>query len=155
MHKFGFRIGLNFTNGDRDVKKIILASAIALSLAGCATGPGMMDFPAPPSQQQISSASYGDLPSNYKEQVTKYVSATLLDPYSAKIEIGKPYKAYSQNNTAAGGLVRYGWAVPVMTNAKNAYGGYTGYQPTYLIFDHGTMYDATLLFGLGHLIPVN
>lgn len=137
------------------MRKIISACVFSLVISGCSTGPGLMDFDPLPTEQQIISANYGDLPADYKDQIVKYVSSKLLDPYSAKIEIGKPYKAFSQNNKAAGGLVRYGWAVPVMTNAKNAYGGYTGYQPTYLIFEHGVMYDVTLLFGLGHLKPVN
>lgn len=34
MHKFGFRIGLEFTNGDMDVKKIIFAISF-MALAGC------------------------------------------------------------------------------------------------------------------------
>lgn len=136
------------------MKQLIVSIGLAFLLAGCSTGPKLTDFPPAPSQQQIESASYGELPADYKEQVVKFVSSKLLDPYSAKIEIGAPYKAYSQNNISGGGLVRYGWAVPVMTNAKNSYGGYTGYQPSRFIFDHGVMYDATLIYGLGHLVEV-
>ena len=137
------------------MKRLLLISSLFIGVSGCATGPKLTDFPPAPTEQQLKVASYGELPKDYKQQVEKYISARLLDPYSAKIEVGKPYKAYSQNNTAGGGLIRYGWAIPVMTNAKNAYGGYTGYKPTYLIFDHGVMYDATLLYGLGHLKEVD
>ncbi|MGZ0378378.1 membrane lipoprotein lipid attachment site-containing protein [Citrobacter freundii] len=136
------------------MKRLIITLSLAFTLAGCSAGPKLTDFPPPPSQQQIASASYGEPPADYKEKISQYVSSRLLDPYSAKIEIGKPYKAYSQDNVVGGGLVRFGWAVPVMTNAKNAYGGYTGYKPSRFIFDHGTMYDVTLIYGLGHLVEV-
>ncbi|WP_336803624.1 hypothetical protein [Erwinia aphidicola] len=134
--------------------RFFVSLVVSVMLAGCSTGPKLTDFPQAPSQNQIASANYGEIPANYKEQIVKYASSKLLDPYSAKIEIGTPYKAYSQDNVAGGGLVRFGWAVPVMINAKNSYGGYTGYQPSRFIFDHGTMYDVTLIYGLGHLVEV-
>lgn len=41
MHKFGFRIGLNFTNGDGNVKKIILLLCVSLFLSGCSNKIGL------------------------------------------------------------------------------------------------------------------
>ncbi|MDF7784134.1 hypothetical protein P4910_01190 [Pantoea stewartii] len=135
------------------MKKLIILLALA-TLAGCSATPKLTDFDPPPNQQQISSANFGTLPANYQSQIEAFIKSRLLDPDSAKIEIGTPYKAYSQDNKAGGGKVRYGWAVPVRTNAKNAYGGYTGYQPSRFIFDAGVMYDVTLIYGLGHLVEV-
>lgn len=136
------------------MKKLITLIALA-ALAGCSAPPKMTDFPEPPSQQQISSANYGSLPSNYQSQIDGFIRSKLMDPDSAKIEIGTPYKAYSQDNKVGGGKVRFGWAVPVRTNAKNAYSGYTGFQPSRFIFENGVMYDVTLVYGLGHLVEVN
>ena len=78
----------------------------------------------------------GPLPSNYKEIVTLSVKSQLKDPYSAVINVKTPYRASC--NVGIYGL-HYGWAVPVLYNAKNSFGAYTGERMTYFWFSNGRM----------------
>jgi hypothetical protein len=74
----------------------------------------------------------GPFPSNYETLIRSNLNQILIDPYSAKIDIGYPY---------SGGhrvlwFKSYGWLVDVYVNSKNRMGGYTGRQKhVYLIRD--------------------
>jgi len=74
----------------------------------------------------------GDLPSNYKEAAVTFLENQLRDPGSAQIEIGE-----AQRGSCDIGIYGkfHGWRVPIRYNAKNAYGGYVGYQNAYVWFN--------------------
>lgn len=131
--------------------KKVLAAAIFASvfLTGCASQ-------QPPSQAQISAANYGELPADYQEQIKNHFNATLKDPYSAKYEFLPAFKGYSQDGqwSPSGGKVSFGWVSPVLVNAKNSYGGYTGNQKYVFIFSGGVMYDVTMMSQFGRVHPV-
>lgn len=134
------------------MKKLFLAGLVGLTvslMAGCASTP-------PPTQQQIESADYGKLPDNYKEQIQGAMSVTLKEPYSAQYSFLEPFKAYSQDGpwSPSKGAVNYGWAIPVMVNAKNSYGGYTGAKRYVYMFSGGTLYDVSWNDQFGRVIPV-
>jgi hypothetical protein len=74
----------------------------------------------------------GDLPANYKEATEIFIKGQLRDPDSAQIEVGE-----GTRGTCDIGIYGtfHGWRVPVRYNAKNAYGGYVGYQNIYVWFN--------------------
>lgn len=133
------------------MKKIAVIGAVlaSLVLSGCAKQ-------LPPSQAQISAASYGELPKDYQEQIKNHFNATLKDPYSAQYKFLPTFKGYSQDGpwSQSGGKVTFGWVSPVLVNAKNSYGGYTGDQKYVFIFSGGVMYDTTLNSQYGKVQPV-
>lgn len=136
------------TNGDRDMKKILLAAVLAASsfvIAGCA--------PKPPSQVAISTANYGTLPTDYQQQIKNHMTSILKDPESARYTFEPPFKGYSQDGSlsSTGGGVTYGQVVGVQVNAKNSYGGYTGNQLYVFMFSNGIMYDSTANFQFGRV----
>lgn len=101
-----------------NMRKIFIA-LFTLILVGCA---------APPTQDQISSAYYGDKPDDYQEMIKGYIKATLKDPDSAKFTwLNDPKKGWYMWR----GKTKYGWVVCVAVNAKNSYGGYTGNKAYY------------------------
>ncbi|AMO82119.1 MULTISPECIES: lipoprotein [Hafniaceae] len=127
------------------MKKIIFLLVGALLLSGCM---------ATPSLTETTSANYGQLPSDYKEMIQNDISYALKDPDSAKYEFGEPRKAYLQGGIAENFKMYYGWVIPVSVNAKNSYGGYTGFKKRYYMFSNGQIFDATLKFNSGYAKPI-
>lgn len=75
---------------------------------------------SPPPAQNIN------LPKNYQHQVKAWAETGLKDPFSAKYKFGESYVGYIAN-------IKPKQSTPavfvfVMINAKNTYGGYTGYE---------------------------
>jgi len=64
-------------------------------------------------------------PSNYKEVLEREIRGMLKDPDSAKIEFAGVFAKQVEPVTFEP-KGKLGWVVPVMVNAKNSYGGYTG-----------------------------
>ncbi|EIZ2434192.1 hypothetical protein CWR40_004270 [Cronobacter sakazakii] len=133
------------------MKKALLAIVMAtsaLAITGCA--------PKPPSQVEISTANYGSLPSDYQQQIKNYMGSTLKDPESARYTFQPTYKGYSQDGAMAssGGKVTYGYVAPVLVNAKNSYGGYTGNHLYVFMFSNGVMYETTLNYLYGRVKQV-
>lgn len=94
-------------------------------LAGCAT-------PIP--KEQIASADYGKVPSNYQDAIKGHMQTLLFDPYSAHYRfIGDPIKGYAYVSGTLNPPV-FGHLVLVGINAKNRMGGYVGEQPYTFIF---------------------
>lgn len=134
------------------MKKIVSVAIMAAALStivGCA--------PKPPSAVAISSANYGTLPIDYKEQIKNYFNKVLKDPYSAQFTFEAPYKGLSQDGalSSTNGGVLYGHVVPVQVNAKNSYGGYTGNQLYVFIFSNGVIYDSTMNYQYGRVMKVD
>lgn len=133
------------------MKKFLLSIALATSalvMAGCA--------PKPPSQVEITTANYGSLPADYKQQITNYMASSLKDPESARYTFEPTFKGYSQDGSmaASGGKVTYGYVAPVLVNAKNSYGGYTGNHQYVFMFSNGVMYETTLNYLYGRVKQV-
>ncbi|CNJ19119.1 Uncharacterised protein [Yersinia aldovae] len=133
------------------MKKTAFISLLLVSsaLVGCA--------PKAPSQVAVSTANYGVLPADYQEQIKVHMSNSLKDPDSAKYTFLPTFKGYSQDGSmsSSGGGVSYGYVAPVLVNAKNSYGGYTGNQKYVFIFSGGVMYDTTANDMFGRVKPVN
>lgn len=120
----------------------------AAFLSGCA--------PKPPSPVEISTANYGTLPGNYQDLVKAHFNAVLKDPESARYTFLPTYKGYSQDGALAdsGGGVKFGYVIPVLVNAKNSYGGYTGNQQYAFIYSNGVLYDTTANYLFGRVPQV-
>lgn len=89
--------------------------ALTMAVAACA--------PAGRSPQQateLQAAYNGRLPSDYRKVTDQRLAQELKDPDSRKVQF-----------TAT----PYGGLVCGMVNAKNSYGGFTGGQPFFAIFD--------------------
>lgn len=122
------------------MKKIIISAMLAASalvITGCA--------PKPPSSVAISTANYGSLPADYQDQIKNYMNAALKDPESARYTFLPTFKGYSQDGSmsATNGGITFGYVAPVLVNAKNSYGGYTGNQRYVFMFSGGVIYDTT------------
>ena len=141
------------------MKKFIICSLTTLALlSGCATTKPVLDTL---SMKQIHSANYGAYPSNYQSSVRQHLQRNLLDYDSAKIEFYmKPVKVFYTTALSFDGFHSAfksshkgkGWSgfpvyfACVNVNAKNTYGGYTGWQ-TYEYYFQGDAWYTTGSFG--------
>lgn len=111
------------------------------TLSGCAQN----TIRPEPDQKMID---YGTAPTNYKEQINGYWQSTLKDPGSIQIkEIVAPEKAmayaaeehprsYDMYSDVTF-IPTYGYRVCATINAKNSYGGYTGWSTQTFFFSKG------------------
>lgn len=104
-------------------KLIAVALTSFILFSGCA-----------PTQQELINADYSSAPQNYEKTIKDLMSVQLKDPYSAQYKFEAPYKGYANKGLIYGGGRDYGWVVRVWVNAKNSFGGYTGYQPHIYLF---------------------
>jgi hypothetical protein len=110
--------------------KLTLIVVVLFLMGGCgqqqaqqSTYQATTSIPAPPPRKEpadFAVAESGRLPADYKKKIDQYLLRNLKDPDSRKVAYG---------STPYGGLVCG------EVNAKNSYGGYTGSQPFYTIFD--------------------
>lgn len=101
-----------------------------LTFAGCATNGSNSGFQSPPED-----ADYGEAP-EIGESVKAYFSRILKDPESAQYRKGHLGKAYCNKGIAWGGdVVWHGYAANIYINAKNSYGGYTGFKPYTIVWN--------------------
>jgi hypothetical protein len=96
-------------------------------IAGCA---------APPAP---TASDAGPRPPDPRRVVQDFLRGQLKDPYSAQIEVRSmtPTRA----SGAMFGTPVYGWGICADVNAKNAYGGYTGFKPVIVVWraDRGVL----------------
>lgn len=102
--------------------RLLLALAAA-SVLGCASQPG-------------GDADYGPKPSDPARIMQDYLRVSLKDPYSAQVQMRAVGRI---TGTRASLLVPapYGWGICADVNAKNAFGGYTGFKPVLVIWRSG------------------
>lgn len=107
------------------MKRRLVLVAVVISLAGCAAA---LQKPAP-------DQNYGQPPVDVEPAVRRHFDLVLKDPESARYRIGRPVKAYANNGLVHGGGVAWaGYLVDVQVNAKNSFGGYTGFKPYMVLF---------------------
>lgn len=106
--------------------KHLLGAVFFLALTACAF------------QQPRSDADYGAVPGDYQQLIVAYYQDILKDPESAKYKFELPQRAYGNTGLAYGGGVTWiGMAVRIQINAKNSFGGYTGFKPYTVFFTNG------------------
>jgi hypothetical protein len=85
--------------------------------------------------------AFGEPPRGYEDAIRAYFETTLKDPESARYKFGEPFKAHGNSGWMRGGGVTWvGYAVDVDVNAKNSFGGYTGYQRYIVAFTGEQIY---------------
>jgi len=112
--------------------RLFIPIAAVLIMAGCA--PPKMTW-----EQKESECGPVPSMSQAESAVDAWVQRSgLKDPSSAMvrdIQIGQC--GGIQNGILNGGEWRYGWIIVFDVNAKNSYGGYTGYKRRYIIWNAG------------------
>ncbi len=84
---------------------------------------------ASPLSEEVSQIDYGEQPSEVQKKVRDHFELTLKDPASADYKFGDLYKGWCKGPFYSKQKIAWsGWALNVMVNAKNSYGGYTGYE---------------------------
>lgn len=119
---------------------------------------------APPSAQELETASYGDPPrGGYERAIQTTFAPLLLDARSARYHFGEPEPAWlpryhfdpPQPPPYQSGHV-FGWRVHFTVNARNAFGGYAGDQLYEAFFQNGRLravlvqHMAPDIFGYDH-----
>jgi hypothetical protein len=114
---------------------IILA---ALLIQGCVTA----------TKQEVASANFGPLPSDYQERVKTYMSKQItLRPETAVYEFSEhPRKGFCQAGLV-GAKKRFGWIVPVKITVKNHFGFHVSEKAFVFLAADGTVDDCTSYFG--------
>jgi hypothetical protein len=104
-----------------------------LLLSACASGP--------PTREELLSADYGspiaqqDAEARAKEFLKEY----LKDPASAIYEWNPVYNGWVREAPLSGGGLKFGYLLDGNINAKNSYGGYTGFAPYQFFFHNGNI----------------
>jgi hypothetical protein len=128
---------------------ISLTRAVAVSfalllLAGCAYGP---------TPEQLQAANYGTEPDQeFVEQEAKDMfEGYLKDPESARYQFAPVYRGWIFTDRFEGSKLYTGYVLDVNVNAKNSYGGYTGYSLYRLVFQNGRIIRAVSVSPQGML----
>ena len=133
--------------------RAVLIGSLCLLAACAVTQPS-----AQVSMKTVRSENYGSYPKNYERQVRQYLNETLLDPGSAKIRISPPRRVFKIYNPEAkiyspktpNQLKAEGYyLVCAEVNAKNTFGGYTGWQTHRYRFVNGEIEDEAPLGSFG------
>ncbi len=88
-------------------------------------------------KQNVTADVYGLYPQDYKTQIKKYMRDTLTDSDSAKYEqFSIPRKLQLSVEVATSAVTLFGYLICVDINAKNRYGGYTGFKTHYVYLEN-------------------
>lgn len=103
---------------------------ILLLLTGCAVGP---------TKQEIAKADYGRPIAEQSAQAiaSAWAKGVLKDPGSARFAWGKFYKGGRTPSVFEKGGTIFGYILEGRVNARNSFGGYTGYRRWVFIFHNG------------------
>jgi hypothetical protein len=119
------------------VKPAIIVAALLLSGCGQRAAVQPSYYETTPTltpkkePENFAIARSGRLPVDYKKRIDRHLIESLKDPDSRKVTFS---------------LTPYGGLACGEVNAKNSYGGYTGAQPFYAIFDANGNISTFLLF---------
>ncbi len=97
-----------------------------------------------PTQDQLAAADYGApiTQSAAEQQALGLLRTILKDPYSAQIEWSSVQTGWIREAPIHGGALRFGYILSASVNAKNSYGGYTGFKPYQFLFFNGDLVSA-------------
>ncbi len=108
-----------------------LVAILASFLVACG---GWYDEQIGVTEAELSSASYGEEPSNYKQVIRDYMTPTLIDSESVRYtNFSKPQKDWLSEFAGYSIEKHFGWLVCVEINGKNSYGGFTGRKQYYFL----------------------
>lgn len=111
--------------GKCKMKKRGIAAVAAVLLAGTAAA----------KEPDVSNLDFGTSPQEPIAIAKQLMAYQLKDPESAQYRWVATYLGYCKQGWAKGkGLDWYGWAATIEVNAKNSYGGYTGFEPYTILY---------------------
>lgn len=110
------------------MKSLLLVFLSVFVLSGCV---------APMTASEVSAATYDPLPDDYQAQIKNLILDSLKDPDSANFKFSPPKKGYTESTR------HFAYIVPVSVNAKNSYGGYTGFKTFYYAYYANSFKDVT------------
>jgi hypothetical protein len=111
--------------------------AMCILLIGC----GFMANPHMyPTAEQIATADFGTYPYNYKDMVNAYMAYIVLDPSSVQY---RDWTTPKKNHWGHFASTYYGYTLCVSINAKNAMGGYVGFDTYDFFIRDGKVRDHT------------
>lgn len=103
---------------------------------------------------QVTMADVGPRPTNALEGIKAFAQTHIKDPDSAKYEIAAMSPGYCRSTPFPEQRSFWlGWAVNVLINAKNSYGGYGGFQEFTVLFVGDRATDMLEGFNFGNLGP--
>jgi hypothetical protein len=109
--------------------RIILFASVLLFLVACVSPQNSPSAEAPSKTAGKAPPDFGRAPTeNAESDIERAMETMLKDPESAKYRFGMLYKAKSFKGLIRGGGYNYGWGMDFMVNAKNSFGGYTGFE---------------------------
>ncbi|MBC8549812.1 MAG: hypothetical protein ISR69_13455 [Gammaproteobacteria bacterium] len=100
-----------------------------------------------PTNQFVSSRYYGPQPEDTEVVAKKHFYYALIDGESAVYQVNpRAIKIYSYNPFGPEklNLAKYGWLIDGKLNAKNKFGGYTGWKDFYLIYRNGEVVESEM-----------
>ena len=110
---------------------------LGAALAACAPMPRTANQGWRPSPTEIRAADYGAYPSDYRAIVKRWYLQNLKDPASARFgRITRPLKEHAIRNQVRKEAV-YGYSVCARVNARNSFGGYTGFRTRWFLIRNG------------------
>lgn len=117
----------------KEITRYLAIGALAVAVWGCAT--------AGPTAAEIEGFDYGPEPTRaaVESKVRAYFDVTLKDAESARYRFDPAVTKYWIKETGWATAKRslVGWLAKVDVNAKNSYGGYTGFQRYEFLFKDG------------------
>ena len=126
-------------------KLIVLIVGALFLIIGCSSKVNVSS----PTDEMLRTADYGPQPTSVKQDLQDYFDRTLKDPHSVQLKpITEPEKGYLYiaKETPWKGEKRYvhldyqpvfGWFSCVTYDAKNTYGGYTGWDQVVMFYVKG------------------
>lgn len=113
--------------------RLLGVAVVSVFLIGCASGP--------PTAEQLANADYGTPISQVdaEAKATTWLRSVLKDPESAQIDWGQVEKGWARHAPIDGGGLIFGYKMDAQINARNSFGGYTGYKPYLFMFKDGEL----------------
>lgn len=108
------------------MKRVLMACASA-ALASCALMPDPVG----------TDADYGEPPPSVRPVIDTFLRLNMKDPES--VQLGDSYYGPARVAVPVGFSTVYGWGVCFAANAKNSFGGYTGYQVWMVVYRNGAV----------------
>lgn len=94
-----------------------------------------------PTDATLTAGDYGsEVDQTSAQQAAQgWLELHLKDGESARYQWGNIQRGYAKDALVSGGDLHFGYMLPVMVNAKNSFGGYTGFEQWGFLFHDGQM----------------
>mgnify|MGYP005851583673 CR=1 FL=1 len=117
--------------------RLLGITIVSIFLVGCASGP--------PTAEQFANADYGTpiTQTDAEAKATALVRTFLKDPDSALFDWDQVERGWVRDVSLFGGELSFGYILRGQINARNGFGGYTGYKPYLFMFKNGEIVEVS------------